>query len=107
MKAACYFARHAVERFRQRFRPTLGPGVVLDELRDLSHRASRLRERTEHGDEQWAAVTNAGEQVIFVIKRDDPRGPMCVTVLPIEASPASRSQRAVVTDPWSDDDEVA
>lgn len=78
------FAPHAVERYIERFAPSMSVPEAHRLLSNSVRTATRRRSRTSHGDEVWHCTVN-DVRVDCVIKRDSYMGNksgICVTVLP-------------------------
>lgn len=76
------FATHAVERYIERFAPSMSVPEAHRLLSAAVRTATRRRSRTSHGDEVWHCSVN-DVRIDCVIKRDSiGSGAICVTVLP-------------------------
>lgn len=93
-----YCTQHAVERFRERWAKGLTYPHARRELMILATGATRLKERSVNGQEQW--LVNDGSGIILVMKRDPgQRGMICVTVLPDREVPADPMELAEPAEP--------
>lgn len=71
-------SHHAVERFRERWRPTLTLEQAHAELEQLLAAARPTRSRTLVGDAQrWIAVSAAGERIVLAVRDNT-----VITVMP-------------------------
>lgn len=80
-----HLTRHAIERYQKRWAAHLSLEEAGTELASLATRATRMRERSICGDEQWII-----DSAIVLVVRCDPgrrADPVVVTVLPWHASP--------------------